>query len=290
MIEMSIQSKKITRVCLLLLTNLLLLSGCAARGVQEISSVQPETVQYAPAETITESVELTEAETESDTTEAPTSATEPAESTAITEPETEPEPVPEPFYYHGLVCLTDLDDRFVIDQRYATENNFTGKIHYDRVLCLVNQDIVPMLIRAADLAEEEGLRIKIWDAYRPISVQQALHDSAPAELAPYVPAPGPYSMHARGITVDVTLCDMEGNELDMPTGFDDFSTRANSDSTDATEEQLANRELLNRIMSEAGFKRSKLEWWHFDGPNRDKYEILDITFAEYEAARRDSNS
>ena len=178
----------------------------------------------------------------------------------------------------------------MIDQRYATENNFTGKIHYDRVLCLVNQDIVPMLIRAADLAEEEGLRIKIWDAYRPISVQQALHDAAPAELAPYVPAPSPYSMHARGITVDVTLCDMEGNELDMPTGFDDFSTRANSDSTDATEEQLANRELLNRIMSEAGFKRSKLEWWHFDGPNRDKYEILDITFAEYEAARRDSNS
>ena len=41
-------------------------------------------------------------------------------------------------------------------------------------------------------------------------------------------------------------------------------------------------------MSGAGFKRSRLEWWHFDGPNRDKYEILDVSFAEYEDARRES--
>ena len=139
--------------------------------------------------------------------------------------------------------------------------------------------------KAADLAEAEGCRIKIWDAYRPISVQQALHDSAPAELAAYVPAPGPYSMHARGITVDVTLCDMEGNELDMPTPFDDFSEHAHSDYAGATETQKANRELLNRIMSGAGFTRSRLEWWHFDGPNRDHYPILDISFAEWEAQR-----
>ena len=203
----------------------------------------------------------------------------------VTEPVTEPEPPAEPFVYKGLVELTAVDDSFIIDQRYATTNNFTGVIHYDRVLCLVNQDILPMLIQANNAAKAEGYRIKIWDAYRPISVQQALHDSAPAELSPYVPAPGPYSMHARGITVDVTLCDLEGNELDMPTGFDDFSQRAHSDYSGATEEQKANRELLNRFMSQAGFKRSSLEWWHFDGPNRDRYEILDVSFAEFEAAR-----
>lgn len=187
----------------------------------------------------------------------------------------------EPFVYHGLVELLAIDDSFVIDQKYATTDNFTGVQHYDRTLCLVNRDIVGMLITANDLAKEKGLRLKIWDAYRPISVQQALHDSAPAELAPYVPAPGPYSMHARGITVDVTLCTPDGTELDMPTEFDDFSVAANSDYQGATEAQIANRELLNEIMTAAGFQRSRLEWWHFDGPNRDAYEILDVRFDEF---------
>ena len=307
-----------TRGVLLLLALCLLLGGCAHRpaapapetgppdAVSEAAAASPaestarpnaethsspevpaESTAYTEVETIpttevpTESIAYTEEATAS-TTETPT------ENTADTEEATLPTaeaPAEEPFVYMGLVEMISVDERFVIDQRYATENNFTGRIHYDRELCLVQEDILPMLIRAADLAEAEGCRIKIWDAYRPISVQQALHDSAPAELAPYVPAPGPWSMHARGITVDVTLCDMEGNELDMPTEFDDFSVRANSDNTDATAEQIANRELLNRIMSGAGFTRSKLEWWHFDGPNRDNYQVLDLSFADYEAAR-----
>lgn len=245
----------------------------------------PATAEPAP-EPVTEA-ESTEAETEP-TEETP--STEPAstepETTAAPEPaETEPELPQKPFTYHGLVELTAIDDSFVIDQRYATTDNFTGIQQYDRELCLVQEDIVDMLIAANDMAKQHGLHLKIWDAYRPISVQQALHDSAPEELAPYVPAPSPYSMHARGITVDLTLCYPDGTELDMPTAFDDFSTAANSDYDGASEEQIANRELLNEIMSAAGFKRSKLEWWHFDGPNRDHYEILDVSFAEFEAAR-----
>ena len=285
-----------TRRVLAVLAILLLLGGCRHRPAAPMpDTTVPEPVpEWTAEQTVrpaAETLPSTEASTEPSSpfseetapiTEAPTETSPP--STEETAPATEGPPE-EPFVYMGLVELTAVDDRFVIDQRYATENNFTGRIHYDRVLCLVQEDILPMLVRAADLAEAEGCRIKIWDAYRPVSVQQALHDSAPAELAPYVPAPGPWSMHARGITVDVTLCDLEGKELDMPTEFDDFSVRANSDNPDATEEQIANRELLNRIMSGAGFTRSSLEWWHFDGPNRDNYQILDLSFAEYEAAR-----
>ena len=237
-----------------------------------------------PAETIPEPEPTTEP-TEPDPAEpeAPVHSEEPPEEAEPSEAE-----VPQvhtPFVYRGLVELTAIDNSFVIDQRYATTDNFTGIRQYDRELCLVQEDIVDMLIEANELAKQHGLRLKIWDAYRPISVQQALHDSAPEELAPYVPAPGPYSMHARGITVDLTLCYPDGTELDMPTAFDDFSTAANSDYEGATQEQIANRELLNEIMSAVGFKRSKLEWWHFDGPNRDHYEILDVSFAEFEAAR-----
>ena len=228
--------------------------------------------------------------TEAEETEAPTeAATEPSTEAATEESSQEPETeAAEPFVYRGLVEILAYDDSIIVDQKYATADNFTGEAQYDRTLCLVNEDIVPMLLQVSELAKEHGLRLKIWDAYRPISVQQALHDSAPAELSAYVPAPGPYSMHARGITVDVTLCDEFGNELDMPTDFDDFSERAHSDYAGATEEQIANRELLNEIMSTAGFKRSSLEWWHFDGPNRDQYEILYISFAEFEAAKEET--
>ena len=206
-------------------------------------------------------------------------------------PETEASQVPgsettaEPFVYHGLVELLAFDDSFIIEQKYATTDNFTGVQQYDRELCLVNRDIVDMLITANRLARENGVQLKIWDAYRPISVQQALHDSVPEELAAYVPAPGPYSMHARGISVDVTLCDKYGHQMYMPTKFDDFSEAAHYDYDDLKTDQIQNRDMLNSIMTAAGFQQSELEWWHFDGPNRDDYEILDISFAEYEAAR-----
>ena len=228
----------------------------------------------------------TRAETASAGTEPEASREETEEPPEDSEEEPDTTEEPELFIYKGLVELKTVDDRFLIEQRYATENNYTGRAQYDRELLLVHEDILPLLTRAADLAKSQGCRIKIWDAYRPVSVQQALHDSAPPELAIYVPAPGPWSMHARGITVDVTLCDRQGNELDMPTGFDDFSYLAHSDSTYATQQQIANRELLNQIMTEAGFTRSKLEWWHFDGPNRENYQVLDVSFADYEAARK----
>lgn len=244
---------------------LLLLVGCAA--------LVPSAPDSVPAPTVPS------VETEAALPEPTTEPTEPATEASSAVPK------PEPFVYCGLVDIAAIDDTIIIDQRYATEDNFTGTAQYDRVLCLVQEDIAPMLVYANALAKEQGLRLKIWDAYRPISVQQALHESAPAALSAYVPAPGPYSMHARGITVDVTLCDEDGNELAMPTAFDDFSTSAHSDYTGASDEQIANRELLNDIMSTAGFQRSTLEWWHFDGPNRDSYEILDVSFAEYEAAR-----
>ena len=261
-------------------------TGGALTPAETIPEPEPTT---EPTEPLPEP-ETTEPEHEPEATkpdpaepEAPVHSEEPPEEAEPSEAE-----VPQvhtPFVYHGLVELTAIDNSFVIDQRYATTDNFTGIRQYDRELCLVQEDIVDMLIEANELAKQHGLRLKIWDAYRPISVQQALHDSAPEELAPYVPAPGPYSMHARGITVDLTLCYPDGTELDMPTAFDDFSTAANSDYEGATQEQIANRELLNEIMSAVGFKRSKLEWWHFDGPNRDHYEILDVSFAEFEAAR-----
>lgn len=295
---MDVKRKAVYLYTLLALLQFVLLTGCI---VGQKGSTTPagddiaasfigeplESLEILTSEPIYPSASSETVVTTESTAELITESATELETEAETETSTEPEAQisTEPFVYCGLVELLAFDDSFIIDQKYATTDNFTGVQHYDRELCLVNRDIVEMLITANNLAKENGLRLKIWDAYRPISVQQALHDSAPEELAAYVPAPSPYSMHARGITVDVTLCDMEGNELDMPTEFDDFSEAANSDYEGATVAQIANRELLNTIMSDAGFKRSRLEWWHFDGPNRDNYEILDVSFAEFEEAR-----
>lgn len=200
-----------------------------------------------------------------------------------------PKPTNKAFFeYNGLVELENYDSDFVIDLKYATTDNFTLRQHYETSLCLVNKDIASPLVKANNLAKKDGYRIKIYDAYRPISVQQALYDATPENLKQYVPKPSKYSMHARGITVDVTLVDSEGNELDMPTPFDDFTEKAHSDYSNLTKTQINNRSYLKSIMEECGFTVSKLEWWHFDGPNRDNYPILDISFTEFILAR-DSN-
>ncbi|MDE6929140.1 MAG: hypothetical protein K2P02_00060, partial [Lachnospiraceae bacterium] len=72
-----------------------------------------------------------------------------------------------------------------------------------------------------------------------------------------------FSSHSRGNTVDITIVDEEGNELVMPTEFDDFSALADRDYSDCTKEARLNAEMLEQIMTENGFKAYYGEWWHY---------------------------
>ncbi|MBW8381212.1 MAG: M15 family metallopeptidase [Youngiibacter sp.] len=192
---------------------------------------------------------------------------------------------PSPFYYKELVELTSLDESFVIDQRYATKNNFTGKIHYDTVLCLIHKDIARRLLAAQRLARSKGLRIKVFDAYRPVSVQQSLYDATPKELRMYVAKPSANSLHPKGLAVDITLVDSTGRELDMPSKFDDFSVKAHIDYEGATDRQKSNRSLLIDIMERSGFRVNKTEWWHYYVPESAAYPLLDVHFIHFLRAR-----
>ena len=80
-----------------------------------------------------------------------------------------------------------------------------------------------------------------------------------------------YSNHSRGNTVDITLVNSQGEELQMPTGFDDFSPLADRDYSDCPEEAAANAVLLETIMEEHGFKGYRGEWWHYT--DTDSYEV-----------------
>ena len=180
---------------------------------------------------------------------------------------------------HGLVELIKLDDSFVIDIKYATEDNFTNKKIYTLPLCLINKNTAKKLIAANNEFKNLGYRIKVFDAYRPQSAQQVLWDAA--EDKSYVANPKNGSKHNRGAAVDVTLVDGEGQELGMPSGYDEFSERAHLKFNKCDEELIKNRELLGNIMVKHGFKRISTEWWHFDDTDALKYPLLDIAFEEF---------
>lgn len=123
----------------------------------------------------------------------------------------------------------------------------------------------------------KGLGIKIYDAYRPYSVTVRFWELVKDER--YVANPAKGSGHNRGIAVDLTLIYLHtGAEMDMGTGFDNFSDTAHHAFTGLPEEILQNRKLLRATMEKYGFKALETEWWHYSLPDAVKFELLDIKF------------
>ncbi|MDO4860405.1 MAG: M15 family metallopeptidase, partial [Bacillota bacterium] len=54
-----------------------------------------------------------------------------------------------------------------------------------------------------------------------------------------------------------------GKELDMGSPFDFFSEESHPDYKGVTDEQYANRMLLQSVMVRNGFEPIDCEWWHF---------------------------
>lgn len=180
---------------------------------------------------------------------------------------------------NGLIELPKLDDTFIIDLKYATEDNFTGKKIYNVSKCIIHKGTAKKLISANNEFKKLGYRIKIFDAYRPYSVQQILWDAASNKS--YIANPKKGSVHNRGAAVDITLADSKGKELPMPSGYDEFSKRAHLDYLDCPDVQIKNRELLGKIMVKHGFKRISKEWWHFEDTDAKNYPTQDIPLEDF---------
>lgn len=124
------------------------------------------------------------------------------------------------------------------------------------------QEIVKKLMAVQEKLKTEGLYLKIWDAFRPPAAQFTLWEAYPD--ATYVSDPNTgFSSHSKGNTVDVTLVNAEGIEMIMPTDFDDFTTLADRDYSDCSNEAAKNAMLLENLMEENGFKLYQGEWWHY---------------------------
>jgi zinc D-Ala-D-Ala dipeptidase len=179
----------------------------------------------------------------------------------------------------SLMNVIKLDPGIHLDIRYATTNNFTGKAVYPFALCYLQEGAATALSAAQKEFVSLGYGLKVFDGYRPLSVQKIFWDLFPDEN--YVANPAKGSRHNRGCAVDLTLISLEtGEEIPMGTEFDDFTEKAHRTCKDFSAEILANRTLLESMMTKYGFIGLPTEWWHFDFSGWEAFPILDISFEE----------
>lgn len=159
---------------------------------------------------------------------------------------------------------------------------------------LVHPDLYDALMLLPPLLQKEGLKLVIYDTFRPASVQRFMYESAPDYLKPYIaPPPQPGSrrgFHPRGTAIDCYLADKTGRALSFPTEPDAFYEGYEKDPTypaylkkahrdymgsDVSPEQYSNRALLEKLMCQVGLEPLPTEWWHFHLPNSWQYPIIE---------------
>ena len=194
----------------------------------------------------------------------------------------------------GLVDILRLDPSIKTDVRYATDNNFTGKVLYTEPFGLFAEPMLAKRIARANSNLKKlhpGYSIVIFDAARPLSVQKTMYDmvkGTPQE--PYIA--NPYSgdgagFHNYGMAVDLSIADERGEPLDMGTDFDAFTDLAHPGGerdhylqNRISREAYANRMLLFALMGREGLVPHEYEWWHFQyyqrNEDKSRFALLDF--------------
>tara|TARA_B110000438_G_scaffold288806_1_gene322690 strand:- start:937 stop:1518 length:582 start_codon:yes stop_codon:yes gene_type:complete len=160
-----------------------------------------------------------------------------------------------------------------LDIAYASDRNFTGKPVYARPGCYLHPDAAAYFKTAIALAQAVNLRFKVFDAFRPAEAQWILWEHTPDP--DFLADPKRGSPHSMGAAIDLTLVDANGVELDMGTGFDDFTPRAHHGSLDISSVAQRNRAVLLGLMTAAGWDFFRNEWWHYQLFHaRTRYPVL----------------
>jgi len=177
----------------------------------------------------------------------------------------------------NLIEITEKKFDIILDLRYATSNNVCGQKLYASPFCYLHEAAIPHFEQAIKSAKNLGLKLKIFDGFRPLEVQQYMFNKFPSNdpKGGFVSNPnGGVIPHCRGVAIDLTLTDLDGNELDMGTDFDEFSELAfhNCDKISAAAQR--NRLILLGLMSAAGFDFYSKEWWHYQLFKPREYEVV----------------
>ena len=180
-----------------------------------------------------------------------------------------------------MVELKSMVPGLVYDLRYASKNNFMHTRMYPPRTrhTFMRLRAARALDSAQEILNRRGYGLKIWDAYRPYSVTEKFWEMVKDER--YVANPAKGSGHNRGIAVDLTIIELAtGKELNMGTGFDNFTDTAHHIFMQLSPRILANRKLLKETMEACGFVAFESEWWHYSLPDPTNYDILDLAFTQ----------
>tara|TARA_B100001540_G_C15627729_1_gene560668 strand:- start:264 stop:815 length:552 start_codon:yes stop_codon:yes gene_type:complete len=171
-----------------------------------------------------------------------------------------------------LIEILPEQHNILISLAYASNNNFTRKKIYKNERSFLREEAFLALEKTISIASKMGLKIKIFDTFRPVEAQRIMWNFNPNPE--YIANPEYGSPHSRGIAIDLTLCTKDNTELDMGTPFDSFSKKSHHDYLDFDYKILQNRSLLLGIMTLSGWDFYKNEWWHYQLYDSKKYPLL----------------
>lgn len=161
-----------------------------------------------------------------------------------------------------------------LDIRYATTYNFMREQLYPVAKAYLRVPAAEALVGVQEALKERGLELKIFDGYRPYEVTEKIWE--PYQNPDFVADPAEGSRHNRGCAVDITLVDENGEELPMPTVYDDFTEKASHNYKYLPEEEIHNRDLSREVMQSHDFEVLPTEWWHYDYVGWERFELLDL--------------
>jgi D-alanyl-D-alanine dipeptidase len=171
-----------------------------------------------------------------------------------------------------LVDIKTVDPTIVIELRYAGPKNIAGRALYPvATRALIRPELASRLVGAQNFLRRYNYGLKIWDAYRPKSVQIQLWQAAHNNDFVADPSAGAGSLHSWGVAVDATLIDIWSRPVTMPTDFDDFTPAAMWKYQGSNRDVRVHLQLLQIAMREAGFYGLRTEWWHFTIANWQRY-------------------
>jgi D-alanyl-D-alanine dipeptidase len=171
-----------------------------------------------------------------------------------------------------LVDVRSVDPTIIVELRYAGRNNLVGYPLYPLGTCaLARPEVASGLAAAQAFLRRYQFGLKIWDAYRPVAVQEKLWQAS--HNSDYVANPeiGVGSLHSWGVAIDATLIDTWNRPVPMPSDFDNFTPAAMWRYAGPHPDVRAHVHLLQIAMRNAGFWGLRTEWWHFTVANWEKY-------------------
>ncbi len=175
--------------------------------------------------------------------------------------------IPEP---EDLVKISDYIPNIFIDLRYSGTNNVLGQKIYNYQDAYLRYGTVKKLKNVQSELEQEGLSLKIWDAYRPLDAQNTLS----LILPDYATSPTEaYTAFNYGATLSLTVVSLDGSEIPMPSDFDVSGKSSDRNFSDISADAAENATLLDTLMKKHGFEHYLAKWYRYSDTDAKSYQI-----------------